>query len=87
MSVTDRGQRLLTAVSGHAPTELYGRTDDPGERRDLAAAKPDDAKRLRVLVDGYAKQSAPPWGASPREVELDELRLNHLRALGYVVEP
>jgi len=87
VSVTDRGQRLLTAVSGRAPTELYDRTADPGEQRDLAAQRPDDAKRLRALVDGYAKDAAPPWGATPHEVELDELRLNHLRALGYAVEP
>jgi len=87
VSVTDRGQRLLTAVSGRAPTELFDRADDPGEERDLAAVKPDDVKRLRALVDQYAKDAEPPWGAKPREVELDELRLNHLRALGYVVEP
>jgi arylsulfatase A-like enzyme len=87
VSVTERGQRLFTAVSGRAPTELYDRVSDPGEKRNLTAEKPDDAKRLRALVDGYAKDAEPPWGAAPREVELDELRLNHLRALGYAVDP
>jgi hypothetical protein len=37
-------------------------------------------------VDDYARESRAPWGDPPREVELDELRLNHLRALGYLVE-
>jgi arylsulfatase A-like enzyme len=87
VSVTDRNLRLLTSLSDGAAAHLYDRAADPGEQRDLAASDPEDVKRLRALVDGYAKDAKPPWGIAPREVELDELRLNHLRALGYVVDP
>ena len=38
------------------------------------------------MIDDYAKDAKSPWGERPREVELDELRLNHLRALGYVID-
>jgi arylsulfatase A-like enzyme len=86
VSVTDRNQRLIATLGGDAAIELYDRAADPTEQRDLAASDPESAKRLRALVDGYAKDARAPWGEPPREVELDELRLNHLRALGYVID-
>jgi arylsulfatase A-like enzyme len=86
VSVTDRNQRLLATLDD-APPELYDRAADPSEQRDLAASDPESARRLRALADDYARDTRPPWGEAPREVELDELRLNHLRALGYAVEP
>jgi hypothetical protein len=87
VSVTDGGMRLLTTLPGEGPAELYDRTADPGERNDLAQAEPEAAQRLLGLVQRYAADARAPWGAPPPEVQLDELRLNHLRALGYVVEP
>jgi arylsulfatase A-like enzyme len=87
VSVTDRNQRLLAKLHSDAPPELYDRASDPTEQHDLAASDSESVERLRALVDDYAKDARPPWGEPPREVELDELRLNHLRALGYVVDP
>jgi arylsulfatase A-like enzyme len=86
VSVTDRDRRLIAVLPGGEKPELYDRVADPTEQRDLAAADPESARRLRALVDDYARESRAPWGDPPREVELDELRLNHLRALGYLVE-
>ena len=87
VSVTDGNLRLLTALAGKAPPQLFDRAADPAERRDLAASDPESVRRLRALLDDYAKRTQTPWGVAPREVELDELRLNHLRALGYVLDP
>jgi arylsulfatase A-like enzyme len=87
VSVTDRNHRLLATLGGKARAELFDRAADPTEQRDLSASDPDTAARLRALVDDYAKDTHTPWHTAPREVELDELRLNHLRALGYVIEP
>jgi arylsulfatase A-like enzyme len=86
-SVTDRNLRLITTLGGDGHAALYDRGADPTEQRDLAASDPETTKRLRTLVDDYAKDAQPPWGVQPREVELDELRLDHLRALGYAVKP
>ncbi len=86
VSVTDRHLRLIAALSARAPAQLYDRAADPTEQHDIAASDPDTAKRLRALVDDHAKDARPAWGAAPREVELDELRLNHLRALGYAID-
>jgi arylsulfatase A-like enzyme len=87
VSVTDGNLRLLATLSGEPAPRLYDRAADPTEQRDLAATDSAATARLRALVDDYAKSGKPPWGAAPREVELDELRLNHLRALGYVIDP
>jgi arylsulfatase A-like enzyme len=87
VSVTDGNLRLLATLSGKRPPQLFDRAADPTEKRNLAKADPEAATRLRALVDGYAQSAKTPWGVAPGEVELDEMRLNHLRALGYVVEP
>jgi hypothetical protein len=86
VSVTDRGMRLFAVLPGDAPPQLYDRTADPGERKNLAEGEPAVAQRLLGLVKGYAADARTPWGRAAPEIELDELRLNHLRALGYVVE-
>jgi len=55
---------------------------------DLLANGSADASAHRALVDGYvAEGKSSPWGVEPKTVELDEMRLNHLRALGYVIKP
>ena len=41
---------------------------------------------MRKLADGYLEDSESPWGKPPDKVEIDEMRLNQLRALGYVVK-
>ena len=88
VSVTDRNLRLLATLSGEAAARaLRPRRRSDRAASDLAGADPEAVERLRALVDDYAANANPPWGVAPREVELDELRLNHLRALGYVVEP
>ena len=45
------------------------------------------AAGLRELLDAYQAQDRAPWGEAPRAVEIDELRLSQLRALGYSLRP
>jgi arylsulfatase A-like enzyme len=87
VAVTSDGKRFVAALSGQTPPELYDHADDPTEQRDLAEARPDTASAMQARIDAYAADAEPPWGRAPHRVELDELRLNHLRALGYVIEP
>jgi hypothetical protein len=37
------------------------------------------------MAQDHLSNSESPWGAERETVELDELRLNQLRALGYVL--
>ena len=85
--MTDRNLRLFATLRSDAPPELYDRAADPTEQHDLAASDPESAQRLRALVGDYVEDARVPWDEPPREVDLDELHLNHLRALGYVIEP
>ncbi len=43
-------------------------------------------ERLQAKVDAYLANAKSPWGAPPIEVELDEMKLEQLRALGYVIK-
>ena len=43
------------------------------------------SQRLSELAQRYYEGGVNPWGVEPKRIELDELRLNQLRALGYIV--
>ena len=43
-------------------------------------------ERLKKLADEYLDGGVSPWGAAPIEVELDAMKLEQLRALGYVIK-
>ena len=54
---------------------------DDIQQVDLYGKEGVDDAELFALIDDYAAMK----GATPKSVEIDEMRLNHLRALGYVV--
>ncbi len=71
-----------TEPDGHMIEQLFDRRTDEAELVDLFANRPDDAARLRDQAEGYLA-AEPPWGADTRKLELNEIQLNQLRALGY----
>jgi len=64
--------------------ELYDRACDPSLKEDRLSAEPEAAAKFRATVDAYLA-SRPPWKADTHHLELDEMQLNQLRALGYAV--
>ena len=67
--------------------ELYDHRSDPWEKKDLAAdGETKIPPELADAVRGYLALNAPPWGVAPGDVKLDEMELNQLRALGYVIK-
>jgi arylsulfatase A-like enzyme len=89
VSVTEGPRRYIARYGGPGEEqELFDLREDPDEQRNLLEEDGGDAAALRALTDAYmASGGEPPWGAQAGEVELDEMRLNHLRALGYVIKP
>jgi len=85
VSVTEGSLRLVLPVNKPGSVELYDLTSDPGETRNLAGERAADRDRLAEAAKSHVEGATIPWGKAPGEVELDELRLNQLRALGYVV--
>jgi hypothetical protein len=66
-------------------TELYDKSADPREQRDIAGEQPEVAERLTERAVSYLKSPPPPWGDDAPSVEVDEMQMNQLRALGYGV--
>jgi arylsulfatase A-like enzyme len=78
----------LARSSEKDPAELYDRAEDPGEKQDLVAAGDGDLPpELRQAIDAYLaiEPGSASWGKPP-EVVLEEMELNQLRALGYVIK-
>jgi arylsulfatase A-like enzyme len=48
--------KLLIDAGGFSPLFLFNLRDDPGERNDLAAARPEIVARLRPLIDAWEKE-------------------------------
>ena len=81
LAVSDGSLRLYHRSWSPEHDELYDLARDPGEQRDLRADRPDETARLRAIAAGHL-QGKPAWGTAP-QLELDEMELNNLRALGY----
>ena len=75
------GRFKLIDAPEEGTRELYDLVLDPGERHDLAAARPETAARLaRALADARAQLPAPETPAiAPSEEDVERLR-----SLGYV---
>jgi arylsulfatase A-like enzyme len=86
VAVTSGEFRFFMPVARPNKIELYDRSTDPGERINLAAQRGEEVARFRKLADEHLAQKQSPWGKQPDSVEIDELRLNQLRALGYVIK-
>ncbi|NRA09806.1 MAG: sulfatase [Myxococcales bacterium] len=65
--------------------ELFDRESDPDETLNVIGEHPEEAERLRGLVDAYLDPPVSPWGVEVPSVEIDEMELNQLRALGYAI--
>ena len=67
-------------------SQVFDLASDPQEQQNLLQSDPQAGDSLRALIDEYLENAKSPWGVAPREVELDEMRLEQLRALGYVIK-
>ena len=85
MVAVDEGRwRLIYRAATPNRSELYDKSEDPREQRDRAREQPELVEALNERARNYLQSPPPPWGAAPT-VEIDEMELNQLRALGYGV--
>ena len=85
VAVLAEQQRLILRVNQPEQSEFYDRSVDPAESHNLFSERLEEAQRFRELGERYMADAKAPWGRQPAEVELDELQMNQLRALGYVI--
>ena len=83
-AVVDGSYRYVLSHEPRGGTreELFDATTDPAELEDLISSEAAIARSLRERALAYL-QREPVWEEEVPSLELDELELNHLRALGY----
>ena len=83
----NQGQwRLMFRAANPEISELYDKWLDPREQRNIAGEVPEVTERLKEQAAGYLESPPPPWGEDTPSVEIDEMQMNQLRALGYGVQ-
>jgi hypothetical protein len=85
MVAVSEGRFRLVSRAAAGSGELYDRSIDPLEQRDIGAEQPEAFERLDALAQAYLEKPPAPWQGAP-DVELDESELDQLRALGYQIE-
>lgn len=65
--------------------DLFDASTDPDELQDLLAERPEDAERLRERARQHLESEPADWAGEAPTLEINELELNQLRALGYQV--
>jgi arylsulfatase len=63
--------------------QLFDRMADPRELDDVSEEYPEIADDMRAIAERYLEMPPDPWGVDTPHIELEELQLNQLRALGY----
>jgi len=87
VAVVDGGFRYMRTPQrggGQVTEELFDLTADPAELHDVGPQNPAVLERLRAMADAYLAQQ-PPWQSGAPSLEIDEMQLQQLRALGYQV--
>jgi len=77
--------RYIHHEDNPAGDELYDLSSDPDEQRNILATSKVDAESLRERAVAELEGEAV-WEGGIRDVEINELNLRQLRALGYVIE-
>jgi arylsulfatase A-like enzyme len=85
VAVREGDHKLIRAKDSEGVGKLYDLSRDPAEEHDRATEEPEIAQRLNSRIDDYFKEEVFFEGGNP-VVELDQMELNQLRALGYEID-
>jgi arylsulfatase A-like enzyme len=77
--------RLIYRAVTPERSELFDKWEDPREQRDLTEEHPEVIEDLSDKASAYLRSPPPPWGEGTTTIEIDEMQMNQLRALGYGV--
>jgi len=85
LAVREGPYRLIHDVEDEEKDLLFDLSTDPGELVNVVDEQPEHADRLRETAKTHL-ESEPAWSGGAPEVEIDEMHLRQLRALGYSIE-
>ena len=83
VSIVKKDFRMLHQLRPPNRLELYDKSVDPSEQRNLAGRRADVRGELRGDLEEFF-EGGVAWGSTP-EIDVDEMHAAQLRALGYVV--
>lgn len=83
VSIVKNDFRMLHPLSQPNRIELYDKSVDPREQKNLIGRRKDVAEDLARELESFL-EGGVAWGQTP-EIEIDEMKAAQLRALGYVV--
>jgi len=84
VAVVREPYRMLQELTRPEKTELFDRSTDTREKKNLAKKQPEALQELQAELDAFLAVPRTQWEAAP-EIELDEMKKAQLRALGYMV--
>ncbi len=86
IAATEYPYRLIFHPDGSRPNELYDLTRDPGERANLHDSDRATAEKLEQSAREYSTRARSSWALEKKTVELDDMMMGQLRAIGYAIE-
>jgi arylsulfatase A-like enzyme len=87
VAVTQGSSRyvMTTLPDGREHEEIFDARGDALELHNLLEKRPELAERLRALAHSHLEGPPAPWAEEVMTLEMDEMQLNQLRALGYAL--
>lgn len=85
VAVSTERYRMIYPLYDGGRLELFDHSTDPTEQKNLAPDAKEALAELQPLRDAYDASPPVAWG-EPEKVEVDAMRLEQLRALGYVIQ-
>ena len=83
----NRGRfRFFYPSTRPARAELYDKASDPSEGRNVIDAYPEVVAEPTRVAEEHLAGPPPPWGDDAPAIEMNDMQLQQLRALGYGVE-
>ena len=86
VAINEGRWRLIHRAHRPKHSELYDKWQDPHEERNVADDWPEVFEDLNAKAIAYLDSRPPPWGDDAPSVEINEMQMNQLRALGYGVQ-
>jgi arylsulfatase A-like enzyme len=86
IAATDYPHRLIFYPADGPDNELYDLVQDPGELENRYQSDHETAERLERSARDYAGRARSTWAIEKKTVELDDMMMGQLRAIGYAIE-
>lgn len=83
VAVTEGKWKLMYRAAHPHIRELFDKQQDPRESRNLANQEPARANELAERARSYLTNADSPWGGPTPEVDISDMEIEQLKAIGY----